>query len=52
MTAGYYEVSLGDWARFAKPDEWYLCDTCMWKTPLYVALYGVTPPGKVEATNG
>jgi hypothetical protein len=41
-TCGFYDVSYGDWARFARPYETVLCDECMWSDPEYVRLYGPT----------
>ena len=46
MTAGYYNCT-GDpaheWACYAKPGEKYLCDTCMWNDPSYIAKRGPVP---------
>ena len=39
MTAGYY---LG-WTEFMDPGENIICDSCMWKDPRYIAVYGVHP---------
>jgi hypothetical protein len=40
MTAGYYDVSSGDWAKLANHGEQYVCDGCMWADPRYVTIYG------------
>lgn len=40
MTAGYYDVSAGDWSKFSDPHEDILCDACMWSDPRYKAVYG------------
>jgi hypothetical protein len=37
-TAGYY-VAAG-WLKFANPDEKFICDSCMWSDPRYIAIYG------------
>lgn len=37
MTAGYYDVTGGYWARFANDGESVLCDRCMWSDPAYLA---------------
>lgn len=46
MTAGFYVVSPGSaWHRFARPNETYICDACMWSAPAYQAEYGVRQSG-------
>lgn len=46
MTAGYYYVGgeANGWADIAgtKPGEDFLCDACMWATPGYIKIYGIT----------
>jgi hypothetical protein len=39
FTAGYYELK-GYWQRFAREDEVYLCDECMFSEPRYIQVYG------------
>lgn len=39
-TYGYYDVSSGYWAQFARPYETIICDDCMWCSPEYIALNG------------
>ena len=44
MTAGYYDVRGTDgWADYANPGEQYLCDSCMWADPRYIAIHGKHP---------
>jgi len=39
-TCGFYYVTEGCWARFARPYEVVLCDACMWADPGYIAVFG------------
>nr|WP_143838143.1 hypothetical protein [Nitrospira cf. moscoviensis SBR1015] len=39
MTAGYYVAEA--WQKYANPGEVYICDSCMWADPRYIADYGV-----------
>ena len=47
-TAGYYDVSSGQWAEYAKPGQTILCDKCMWATPGYISAYGKVSSGTDE----
>ena len=40
FTCGYYDVSGGYWARFARPYETVVCDECMQCSPEYIKVYG------------
>ena len=40
FTAGYYDCRSGSWAEFSGVDEDFLCDTCMFKDPKFIAIYG------------
>lgn len=39
-TAGFYQVGQAPWDRFARAGETVLCEPCMWRDPIYAALYG------------
>lgn len=40
FTAGYY-LMMGDWAKYKQaPDEFQVCDNCMFADPKYIAIYG------------
>ncbi len=39
-TAGFYRVTKGIWAAFARDNETILCDACMLADPAYVKEYG------------
>lgn len=39
MTSGFYDVSRGCWARFARQGERNVCDGCMSLDPEYQELY-------------
>lgn len=43
MTGGYYDVSEGYWAQFARWEETEICDDCMFADPKYAKLYGSSP---------
>jgi hypothetical protein len=44
-TGGYYDVRLPSiWSQFARPDEHFVCDACMWADPRYIAVYGAMAP--------
>lgn len=52
MTAGYYDVrGTGGWADYANPGEQFICDSCMWADPRYIAVHGLhlATGGPVEA---
>lgn len=38
VTCGFYDVSAGYWAIFARDGEKVVCDTCMWADPEYKRL--------------
>lgn len=38
MTAGYYVAAA--WSAFTNPGELYVCESCMWADPRYIAVYG------------
>lgn len=38
-TAGFYDVSGGYWAKFARGGEKKVCDACMHADPDYQAIY-------------
>jgi hypothetical protein len=40
FTAGFYYVTSGYWAKYARPYETVICDCCMWCDPKYIADYG------------
>jgi hypothetical protein len=40
FTCGFYDVSGGYWAKYARPYETLVCDCCMWCSPEYIADYG------------
>lgn len=40
FTCGYYDLSGGNWKDFARQGEVYICDTCMFSDPKYIAIYG------------
>jgi hypothetical protein len=40
FTCGFYDVSEGYWAKYARPYETLVCDCCMWCSPEYIADYG------------
>lgn len=40
VTAGFYDVSEGPWAKYAQEDEETLCDNCMWNDAGYQRDYG------------
>lgn len=44
FTSGFYYVSSGYWARFARPYETVVCDDCMFADPGYIAIYGDRRP--------
>lgn len=39
ITSGYYDVSDGYWGRFARWDEYTICDKCMHSDPKYKEVY-------------
>ena len=41
-TAGYYDVTGGQWAKYALPGEASVCDSCMWADHRYIANYGLS----------
>jgi hypothetical protein len=41
MTGGYYDVSGGCWARYARCNETQICDQCMFSDHRYQEIYGV-----------
>jgi hypothetical protein len=40
FTAGYYEVSKGNWNKYARKGEENICDACMWADPEYIKDFG------------
>lgn len=46
LTAGFYDVSAGPWAAYARPGETILCDACMHANPGYQEVYGA--PSEVD----
>jgi hypothetical protein len=38
FTGGYYIRAA--WNKFMRPGEHKVCDSCMWKTPAYIKVYG------------
>ena len=40
VVGGYYDVSEGYWAQFAKQDENIVCDNCMFTDPQFQEIYG------------
>jgi hypothetical protein len=51
FTAGYYYCGAGSWwERFSQPGETFLCDRCMWDSPLYIQTYGRVSPTPLGQT--
>lgn len=44
MTAGYYVAAA--WAKYTNPGEVYVCESCVWSDPRYIADYGDNRSGK------
>lgn len=40
VTCGFYDTTGEPWSEFANKDEAVVCDSCMWKDPRYIAVYG------------
>lgn len=40
FTSGFYDVSSGYWAKYARPYETVVCDQCMWCDARFIADYG------------